>query len=136
MQKGRELEQLIEKVLDQLNGYTPLLGIRLEVKQIKRDGETVYTKKQPFDYMILGAGAVWAFDAKECSGETWYPSKAKAHQVEALHKVQELGHRAAFVVWFKKYRGLPGSLRWIEDLDRPATINSGLPLNWEMFLRK
>lgn len=133
-QKGRDLELHIERVLEEMTNH-PLLkiiGIRIEVRQAKVAGKFVYCKRQPFDYLVIGQNRLWAFDAKECSSDVWYPSKAPQHQRDALTKVQDLGFEAGFVVYFKNAQLWP---RWIEDFDSPATPDSGRQFGWEMFFK-
>ena len=129
---GRELEKKVERVLDQLNQQTSLVTFRIEVKQVRAKDKFIYSKKQPCDYIVIGK-RVWAFDAKECSSNKWYPSKAPEHQIVSLNKMQKLGHKAGFLVWFKKAEQID-NIRWVENFNEPATAESGIALDWEMFL--
>jgi len=133
-QRGRTLEKQIERVFTQLNSMPNIMAIRLEIKRTYKDN--VHLGKQPFDYLVLCNHGVWAFDAKECSQEKWYPSKAKQHQKDALQKIMNMrgaSYHAGFVVEFTQWRGHPGAIRWITDFVAPATVDSGIPFDWEWF---
>ena len=137
MKSWRRLELQIEEALDNINRYCQnALGVRLEVRQARKDGKFVYCKRQPFDYeIILPAGLPsWFFDVKECSGERWYASKSSktAHQKAALLKMQKMGHRAGFLVYFKSCL----ALRFVEDWSRPATPESGVVFVWQEFCKR
>lgn len=134
--KGRELENKIECVIDQINALTEHLAIRIEVRQVRTKTGLIYAKKQPFDYLICTKGLDFAFDAKECSDVVWYPSQAPDHQKKAMLKMQAMGNRAGFLVWFRLCGDLPGSIRFIEDFEEPATVDSGIPFGWDMVLER
>lgn len=134
-QRGRELELRIERVFDQLNCVLPgIIAIRIEVRQARVRGRLIYCKRQPFDYLVMGRGQTWCFDAKECCTSKWYPGHAPPHQLEALRKAQGIGKRAAWLIWFRGTDNPTTELRWVEDLETPATVNSGVSFDWEMFL--
>lgn len=133
--RGRDLENRIERVFNKINALPDILAIRLEVRQARKNDSFVWCKKQPFDYLVIAKSKVFAFDAKECSCDTWYPSKAPAHQISSLQKLQALGHVAGFLVWFRANPS-PCAIRFIEDFDHPATCESGRLFGWDMFFEK
>jgi len=131
MIRGRELEKRIESVFDQLNSTRgDILCIRLEVKRVNNGS---WIKKQPFDYLVASPKGIFAFDAKECAGDRFYLSSVPLHQRESLLRMQNLGHRAGLVVWFKKWRGHPKAIRFIENLlERHVTVDDGIAFDWDM----
>lgn len=136
MQRGRELEKQIEEKLGAINQYCEnALSIRLEIRQARVKGQLVYCKSQPFDYAIIlpVPHPSWFFDAKECSQKTWYPAtdrtKTARNQKASLLKMQRMGHRAGFLVYFKYSL----SLRFIEDWSKPITCVDGVAFDWQEF---
>lgn len=134
--KGRELELRIEQAFDKLNSIPGYLAIRIEVKKVQVRGQFVYTKKQPFDFLIMTSEGVFAFDAKECSGDKFYPSKVQDHQKRAIETAGRFPYcKSALLVWFKNAPRLD-NVRWITDMNSPATASSGVAFGWEMFVKE
>lgn len=128
-QRGRDLEKKFTRWLKHWENRG-MLTIRAEVRTIYRNGKVIYTASQPCDYAILGK-TVWALDAKECGSTTFYPSRQPKHQRDALNNAKQHGHRGGFVVWFYTQDPAGVNLRLIENLNQPATIDSGERFDWE-----
>lgn len=128
---GQELELNLERVFDQVNALPDILVIRLEVKTVTE--KRVHVAKQPADYLVVTPTTTWLLDAKECGEKKWYPANKKvAHQVAAMRKMQGMGQRAGFIIWFKELPW-PFGVRLVEDFDSPATVNSGVQFGWDIF---
>lgn len=55
----------------------------------------------PFDFFACKNGVPIAFDAKTVNKETFSKSEVKAHQVLALHDLENAGMKAGYLVWFR-----------------------------------
>jgi len=149
--RGKTLENIIMNGFDYLNVLKPkeFKGVRLETPFIEtKDGEFIRTKKQPADWLVMSSWGIFLFDTKECAAEKFYPKKkAIEYQRQSLINHQDMGYIGGinyiggFLVWFTKNSAIEiaiatEAIRFIEDLDSPATIKSGKPFNWDMFFKR
>lgn len=131
--RGRELETRIERGFDQINALPGVIAVRIEIRQVRLADRIIFAHRQPCDCVVRTRKGVFWFDLKETRERKWYPSHAPAHQLAALQTAQALGDRAAWVIWFRS-ADTARSLRWVENLETPATVDSGIVFDWEMFL--
>lgn len=127
------LENRFDKWIEHWNDYFGVLAIRIEVRTSNFNGKTVYKKKQPADYIVITNKNVWLLDSKECSKEKFYPNLQPKHQILEMKRIRKVNKNAksGFVVWFKKCDPAMINLRFIQDFDSPATIESGERFFWE-----
>lgn len=131
MKRGMELEKRFDGWLANLNRLG-IVAIRLEIRTNLE--KKAYLRKQPADYVIINAKRIWLLDSKECSQDKFSPEQQPPHQVESMKRMQSLGWRAGFVVWFRKYDPVGVNMRLIEDFSQPATIASGARFDWQMLV--
>lgn len=106
------------------------IGVSLNVRKTL---DNKYIEKQPCDFCFRTKKSTWWIDTKETALSSWHPlKKAPAHQVESLRFFQQCGDRAGFVVWFTAEDPARVNLRFIEDFDHPATIESGVRWSWDL----
>lgn len=131
--KGKKLEEVFDRWIEHWNKVFGVLAIRIEVRTGVRNGETIYKKKQPADYIIVTSSHIWLVDSKECSQDVFYPKRQPRHQVTEMKRIRQVNKNAksGFIVWFKKQDPAMINLRFISDLDSPASVDSGEKFSWE-----
>lgn len=97
MQKGREFEKQIEKVID----YIEKLGFHGHKNYAKRTADGNYLEGEAFDYEIFLPGRHDCFDAKQCATDTWHIMKKDIRQVNELKKCKNAGCNAYFLICFE-----------------------------------
>lgn len=92
-----------------------------------------YKKKQPADYLIIGKKNCWLIDSKECSKNKFCPKQQPKHQILEMNRIRQVNENAksGFVIWFKKDDPAMINLRFIENFDRPSTIEDGQKFVWD-----
>ena len=65
-----------------------------------------FVRNHGFDFQVFAKGQFYAFDAKNCKGETFsITTNCKKHQIKALFDVKRQGGEGFFLVYFEG-RGL------------------------------
>jgi len=98
MQKGRNFEKQIEKVID----YIEKLGFHGHKNYPKRTSEGLYLEGECFDYEIFLPNRYDCFDAKESKTDTWHIVKKDIRQVNELKKCKNAGCKAYFLICYEK----------------------------------
>ena len=134
--RGKRLEKRFKNWMKMWNKLPGVCAIRLHVERSYKGN--VHKEKQPCDYLVIrseyGETTVYFIDSKECAGEKFYPKKKPiAHQRQAFIDAQENGNEGGFVVWFTKSDPTGNNLRFITDMDSPATIDSGVRFEYSTF---
>ena len=94
--RGKRLERAIKKLFESYQSR----GIHCQQNHPDQLFDGTITHRHGFDFQIFYRGKFIAFDAKECSSNTWPLDKAKIHQLKALLDVENNGGEAFFLVYF------------------------------------
>ena len=134
--RGKKLEQRFKSWMKLWNQMSGVCAIRLHVERSYKGN--IHKEKQPCDYLVIrskgGETTVYFIDSKECASEKFYPKKKSiAHQRQAFLDAQRHGNQGGFVVWFTKSDPTGSNLRFITDMDSPATIDSGVRFEYSTF---
>lgn len=97
MQKGREFEKQIEKVIDYINS----IGGHAHKNYAKRLEDGTYIQGEPFDYECFIKDYHCVFDAKECQSSIWYMKEKDIKQAENLKHCKNAGLEAYFLIYFE-----------------------------------
>ncbi|MBR3133371.1 MAG: Holliday junction resolvase RecU [Clostridia bacterium] len=97
MQKGRNFEKQIEKVIE----YIENINFHGHKNYANRLVDGTYLKGECFDYEILLPGRHDMFDAKEVEGDRWHILKKDITQTNELKKCKNAGCNAYFLICFQ-----------------------------------
>ena len=87
MQKGRNFEKEIEKVIE----YIKKIGFHGHKNHPKRLQDGTYLEGESFDYEIFLPNRHDCFDAKQCKSDTWHILKKDIKQTNELKKCKNAG---------------------------------------------
>lgn len=97
MQKGRDFEKRVEKVLD----YIDSIGGHAHKNNAFRTIEGDFIKGEPFDYEAFIPGYHCVFDAKKSATDVWHMQKKDLIQANNLKKCKNAGLNAYFLICFE-----------------------------------
>lgn len=97
MQKGRNFEKQIEKVIE----YIEKIGFHGHKNYPKRLQDGTYLEGESFDYEIFLPNRHDCFDAKQCNTDTWHILKKDIKQANELKKCKNAGCKAYFLICFE-----------------------------------
>ena len=97
MQKGRNFEKQVEKVIE----YIEKLGFHGHKNYAHRLQSGTYIKGESFDYEIFLPNRHDCFDTKEIEGDRWHVLKKDILQANELKKCKNAGCNAYFLICFE-----------------------------------
>jgi len=100
--RGRDLEHAVREYFKRLRA----LGIPCHQNHPRRLTDGTPAEKNDYDFEVLHAGRLYAFDAKMCADAAWRFDKRFLHQEKALHDVTAQGGEGFFLVFFTTRRVL------------------------------
>ena len=97
MQKGRNFEKQVEKVLN----YVEAIGGHAHKNNAFRTIEGDFIKGEPFDYEIFLPNYKAVFDAKECKTREWHMVDKDIKQCNEMKKCKNAGFKAYFLICYE-----------------------------------